>query len=60
MNNKKIGDFTGFSDTGIQEAIENALSQAGAHERFEVIETSSSQRDETNRQYQVMLSTYSE
>jgi len=58
MITKKIGDFTGTSTSGINEAIDNALEQAGDHNHFEVVETSSSLCSEKNRHYQVTLSTF--
>lgn len=57
---KKIGDYTGASTSGINEAVENALEKAGDHSRFEVVETTSSQCRDNNRHYQVTLSTYEE
>lgn len=57
---KKIGDFTGVSTSGIHEAIKNALEQAGEHDRFEVIETMSTNGIGNKRQYQVTLATFDE
>ncbi|KTD20161.1 dodecin domain-containing protein [Legionella londiniensis] len=57
---KKIGYFTGYSNSGIQEALENALEKAGDHLHFEVVETSCFQAGENDREYQVTLSTYAE
>ncbi|AHE65750.1 dodecin domain-containing protein [Legionella oakridgensis] len=57
---KKIGDFTGYSNSGIYDAIQNALEKAGEHVYFEVIETCCSQGGEHDRQYQVTLATFGE
>jgi len=59
MAEKKIGDFIGYSKLGIQEAIQDALKQAGEHMRFEVVETRCSRADEQHREYQVTLATFS-
>jgi flavin-binding protein dodecin len=60
MSMKSIKDFTGFSQLGINEALQNALQQAGNPRDFEVIETQGSQDNQTNRLYQVRLKTLSE
>ncbi|WP_133128578.1 dodecin domain-containing protein [Legionella nagasakiensis] len=60
MITKKIGDFTGYSDSGIYEAVQNALEKAGEHAHFEVVETCCSQGGENDRQYQVTLTTFGE
>ena len=39
MNAIKSGDFTGFSNTSINEAFQNALEKAGDPPRFSVVET---------------------
>lgn len=57
---KRIGYFTGYSSSGIQEALENALEKAGEHLHFEVVETSCCHGEERDRQYQVTLSTFAE
>lgn len=54
---KGIKDFEGFSESGIYEAIQNALKKAGDPANFEVIETLGSQRTRTKRQYQVKIKT---
>ncbi|CEK09391.1 hypothetical protein [Legionella hackeliae] len=56
----KTGDFTGSSDAGINEAIQNALSKAGQHTRIKIIETRSSQIGEDKRYYQVLISTFAD
>ncbi|WP_152571537.1 dodecin domain-containing protein [Legionella norrlandica] len=57
---KSIEDFTGFSESGIDDAIQNALKKAGDPVHFEVIETLSSQGNQSDRQYQVTLKTFNE
>ena len=54
---KKItaGDFTGYSDAGINEAIRNALEKAGNYTHVEVVETRGSQIKGYNRRYQATL-----
>ena len=51
----KKGDFVGYSDAGIDEAIQQALKQAGEHTRYEVIETRGSQIGDNKTQYQVTI-----
>lgn len=58
--NRKIGDYTGFSESGITDAIENALLKADEHTRIEIIETRSSQVGDEVRRYQVVVSTFSD
>ena len=60
MISKKLGDYIGCSSKGIHEAIDDALSQAGEHSRFEVIETTSSRNNQNNKEYQVTLSIFGE
>lgn len=60
MITKKIGDFTGHSTSGLDEAIQNALQKAGDHQHFKVVETSCSHAGEHARQYEVTLTTFSE
>jgi flavin-binding protein dodecin len=54
----KIGEYTGFSELGINEAIQNALQKASEYIRVEVIETQSSWISEEKRSYQVIVSTF--
>lgn len=54
----KKGDYIGYSDSGIDEAIENALQQAGEHAYFEVIETRGSQIGDSKRQYQATITAF--
>lgn len=54
----KKGDYIGYSDSGIDEAIENALRQAGEHAYFEVIETRGSQIGESKRHYQATITAF--
>jgi flavin-binding protein dodecin len=49
--------FTGFSECGIDDAIKNALDNAGNPVEFEVIEAKGSRDNTSNRQYQVTLKT---
>lgn len=53
-------DFTGYSETGIEEAIQDALNKAGNYVRVEVVETRGSQSKGDSRQYQVTLTTFDE
>ncbi len=55
---KNTGYYTGYSQSGIDEAIENALQQAGEHSRCEIIETMGSQNHLDQKHYQVTVSTY--
>ncbi|OGV41160.1 MAG: hypothetical protein A3F46_09215 [Legionellales bacterium RIFCSPHIGHO2_12_FULL_42_9] len=53
----KTEDYTGYSESSIDDAITDALEKAGKHRRVEVIETRSSQQGENQCQYQVTLTT---
>lgn len=55
-NTKK--EYTGHSETGIAEALQNALREVGEHKRFEVIETRGSQIGEDKTQYQVTIAAF--
>jgi flavin-binding protein dodecin len=55
MYMKSIDVFTGFSESGIDDALQNALNNAGNPIDFEVIETVGSRDNMANRQYQVIL-----
>ncbi|HAT7073354.1 TPA: hypothetical protein JAN90_11415 [Legionella pneumophila] len=57
---KSIEDFTGFSESGIDDAIQNALKKAGNPTHFEVVETLGSQDSLSDRRYQVTLKTLSD
>ena len=57
---KSIEDFVGFSESGIDDAVQNALENAGNPMHFEVVETLGSQNNKTRRQYQVTLKTITE
>ncbi len=57
---KSIEDFTGFSESGIDDAIQNALKKAGNPTHFEVVETLGSQDRQSDRRYQVTLKTLSD
>lgn len=52
---KSIEVFTGFSESGIDDAIQNALDNAGNPIHFEVIETLGSRDNKAYRQYQATL-----
>lgn len=53
--NKKIGDFTGYSNIDIHKAIEDALAKIGEHSHYEIVETQCSHNNEQNQMYQVTL-----
>ncbi|WP_298624883.1 dodecin domain-containing protein [uncultured Legionella sp.] len=52
---KSIEDFVGLSEYGIDDAVQNALENAGNPANYEVVETLGSQDNNTKRQYQVTL-----
>ncbi|WP_028389431.1 dodecin domain-containing protein [Legionella fairfieldensis] len=54
----KKGDYTGYSDSGIDEAVQNALQKAGKHTHFEIIETRSSQIEKNTRHYQATVTAF--
>lgn len=58
MKTKDKGEYTGYSDSGIDEAIQNALRKAGEHTHFEIIETRGSQIGENKRHYQVTITAF--
>lgn len=60
MKTIKPGDYTGYSKSGLNEAISNALQKAGDYQRIEVIETRSSHYSENTSDYQVTLTTIKE
>ena len=55
MNTIKSGDFTGFSNTSMNEALQNALEKAGDPPRFSVVETFGVHITEQEKQYQVVV-----
>lgn len=57
---KNTNDYTGYSETGIEEAIANALKKAGEPARFEVVETLGAQDQAEQRHYQVTLKAFSD
>lgn len=57
---KSIEDFVGVSESGIDDAVQNALKEAGNPRNFEVIETLGSQNNKAKRQYQVTLKALAE
>lgn len=60
MTKIKSGDITGYSELGIEEAMQDALDKAGDCVRVEIIETRGSQAKGDSRQYQVTLTTFDE
>ena len=57
MTKKAIEDITGYSNSGIDAAIQNALDKTGAHVCVKVVETCSSHIKDHHRQYHVTLAT---
>lgn len=57
---KSIDDFVGVSESGIDDALQNALKKAGNPTFFEVIEILGTQGHTSDRQYQVKLKTLTE
>ncbi|WP_028372319.1 hypothetical protein [Legionella lansingensis] len=55
---KKTGEYTGSSDLGLSDAIQDALQKAGEHTRIEIIETISSWINDDKRYYQVIINTF--
>lgn len=60
MSQSKAGDLTGYSNSGIDDAIQNALEKVKDRLRIEVVETRGSQERGGNRQYEVTLATFEE
>jgi dodecin len=58
MITTKTGEFIGYSNSSIDEAIKNALQKAGEHSYFEVIETLGSHLGEGIRHYQVTIAAF--
>ncbi|MFC3908233.1 hypothetical protein ACFORL_03980 [Legionella dresdenensis] len=54
----KTEDHTGYSDTSLQDALQEALNKAKEYNQLMVVETRSSQMANDKRQYQVTLTTY--
>lgn len=52
---KSIKDFTGVSQSGIQDAVLNALRIAGNPLHFEIVEILDSLDNRANRQYKVTI-----
>lgn len=60
MTEQSKNEYTGFSNTGIQDAVDNALQQISTpYDRVEIIETFSNNRDQQGN-YQVTLKTVCE
>ncbi len=53
----KTKDYTGYSESSIEDAITDALEKIGQHRQVEVIETRSSQHGTNQNQYQATLTT---
>ncbi|KTD17721.1 hypothetical protein [Legionella jordanis] len=53
----KTGDYFGSSETGINEAVQQALQNVPEHSLIEIIETRSSWT-ENKRYYQVIISAF--
>ncbi|MBG78751.1 MAG: hypothetical protein CL570_06965 [Alphaproteobacteria bacterium] len=60
MNIKKVGEYTGKSANGLSEAIANALAQSKEHSSYKVHETTKSFGEQSKKEYEVTLSTFSE
>lgn len=58
MTPVKPTDFTGYSDSGLDDALTQALQQAGDYHRVEVVETRSSHTSDRHKSYQVTITTY--
>jgi flavin-binding protein dodecin len=52
---KSTEDITGYSEIGIDEAIQNALNKIKNLDQFEVVETLGEKGVHSERQYQVTL-----
>ena len=55
MKMKNTGEFVGYSDTGIEDAIEKAKEQAGEQQRFVVVETLGESSHQDKNKYKVTL-----
>jgi flavin-binding protein dodecin len=55
MDTKKFGEFTGYSNASIHDAIKNALAKAGEPSRFSIVETFGMHIKEREKEYQVLL-----
>ena len=60
MKNKKIGEYIGKSTDGLNEAIQDALAQSKEHSSFKVHESTKSLSEESQKEYEVTLSTFCE
>lgn len=56
----KTRDYTGYSELGLNHAIDDALQKAGEYKRIEVIETRSSHYEEDQKHYQVTITTHND
>lgn len=57
---KNSGEFTGYSEKGINEAIEKAKKQAGDQQHFVVVETLGESSHKDKNQYKVTLKAVTE
>ncbi|MBA3537508.1 MAG: dodecin domain-containing protein [Tatlockia sp.] len=60
MTTLKKGEYTGFSDSCIEDALNNALQKAGEHTHFEIIETRGSLINENKPNYQITITAFFE
>jgi flavin-binding protein dodecin len=62
MTIPKKGDYTGFSDSCIEDALNNALQKAGEHTHFEIIETRGSliNANKNKPNYQITITAFFE
>lgn len=56
MKNK--GYYIGYSQVGIEEAIENALQEAGEYTHCEILETLGIQDQQAQRHYKATVTAY--
>ncbi|QRN02535.1 hypothetical protein GH742_00830 [Legionella sp. MW5194] len=59
MTTVKPNDFTGYSESGLDDALAQALQKAGEYQRVEVIETRSSHTTD-DKTYQVTITAYTD
>lgn len=60
MGTKKTEEFIGYSESGIAEAVDDALQKAGEHARIEVVETRGSKAKGDDQHYEVTLAAFDE
>lgn len=54
----KKGDYTGYSQVGIDDALQNALEKVGEHSHFEIVETLRSFNDENKSLFQITIAAF--